>query len=75
MGVLTSQSKPECSWENGHQEQFHNKFKVDLGDPDRFATLGELVAEIYRTTWEYNHTRIHLALRIPPAVFAEKMTA
>lgn len=74
-GIAISRSKPGCPWENGYQESFYDKFKVDLGDPDRFQTLGELVAEIYRTLWEYNHTRIHSALRMPPAVFAEKMAA
>jgi transposase InsO family protein len=37
--------------------------------------LGELVAAIYRTIWEYNHTRIHSALKMPPAVFAEQLAA
>lgn len=74
-GTAISRSKPGCPWENGYQESFYDEFKVDLGDPDRFDTLGELVAEIYRTLWEYNYTRIHSALRMPPAVFAEKMAA
>ncbi len=62
-------------WENGYQESFYGKFKMDLGDPNRCKTLGELVAEIYRTAWEYNHTRIHSALKMPPSVFAEKIAA
>lgn len=74
-GITISRSRPASPWENGYQESFYGKFKVDLGDPDRFKTLGELVAEIYRTIWEYNHTRIHSALRMPPAVFAAKITA
>ena len=72
-GIAISRSRPGSPWENGYQESFYGKFKVDLGDPDRFRTLGELVAEIYRTLWEYNHTRIHSALRMPPSVFAEKL--
>ena len=70
-GILISRSRPVCPWENGYQESFYDKFKVDLGDPNRFKTLGELVAEIYRTLWDYNHTRIHSALNMPPVVFAE----
>ncbi len=73
-GITISRSRPGCPWENGYQESFYDKFKVDLGDPDRFATLGELVAEIYQTLWRYNHTRIHSALKMPPAVFVEKIT-
>jgi putative transposase len=50
-------------------------FKVDFGDPNRFDTLGELVGEIYCAVWEYNHERIHSALKMPPAVFVEKLAA
>jgi len=74
-GITISHSAPGCPWENGYQESFYDKFKVDLGDPNRFQTLGELVAEVYRMAWEYNHTRIHSALKMPPAVFAEKIAA
>ena len=70
--VKISRSHPGCPWENGYQESFYDKFKVDLGDPSRFKTLGELVAEVYRTIWEYNNTRIHLALKMSPVEFAEK---
>ncbi len=74
-GITISRSRPASPWENGYQESFYGKFKVDLGDPNRFKVLGELVSEIYRTLWEYNHTRIHSALKMPPAVFAEKIAA
>lgn len=72
-GVRISRTHPGCPWENGYQESFYDKFKVDLGDPNRFRSLGELVAEIYRTIWDYNHTRIHSALKMPPIVFAAKI--
>ena len=35
-------------------------------------TLGELVAEIC-TLWDYNNTRIHSALNMPPVVFPNGM--
>lgn len=72
-GILISRSTPGCPWENGYQESFYGKFKVDLGDPERFKALGELVAEIYLVLWKYNHTSIHSALKMPPVVFAEKL--
>lgn len=72
-GVLISRSYPGCPWENGYQESFYDKFKVDLGDPNRFNSFGELVAEIYRTIWKYNNTRIHSALKMPPRVFAKQL--
>lgn len=71
--ITISRSKPGCPWENGYQESFYDKFKVDFGDPNRFESLGELVAEIYQTLWQYNHTRIHSALKMPPARFAEEL--
>lgn len=70
IGVKISRSKPGCPWENGYQESFYDKFKIDLGDPNRFKTLGELVYEIYRTVWRYNNERIHTALKMPPQQFA-----
>ncbi|MEN9524265.1 MAG: family transposase orfB [Candidatus Parcubacteria bacterium] len=43
VGVQISRSAPGCPWENGYQESFYDKFKIDFGDPNRFKTLGELV--------------------------------
>lgn len=70
VGVSISRSAPGCPWENGYQESFYDKFKIDLGDPSRFRTLGELVYEIYQTIWKYNNERIHTALKMPPQQFA-----
>jgi len=73
VGSRISRSHPGCPWENGYQESFYDKFKVDFADQSRFKTYGKLVAEIYRMLWVYNHTRIHSALKMPPAVFAEHL--
>lgn len=70
IGTKISRSKPGCPWENGYQESFYDKFKVDLGDPSRYKTMGELVFAIYQTVYEYNHTRIHSALKMSPVQFA-----
>ena len=74
VGVLISRSAPGCPWENGYQESFYSQFKIDFGDPARFKTLGELVLAIYQTIWQYNHTRIHSALKMPPMQFALRAT-
>ena len=71
-GIRISRTTPASPWENGFQESFYSQFKIDLGDPNRFRSLGELVYEIAKTIWTYNHTRIHLALKMPPAIFAER---
>jgi transposase InsO family protein len=70
LGIYISRSQKGCPWENGYQESFYGKFKVDLGDPSRFHSLGSLVAEIYRTIHYYNSVRIHTALRMSPRQFA-----
>lgn len=70
VGVMISRSAPGCPWENGYQESFYSQFKIDFGDPARFKTLGELVLAVYQTIWQYNHTRIHSALKMPPVQFA-----
>ena len=72
LGITISMSRKGCPWENGYQESFYDKFKVDLGDPNRFETMGELVYEIYATIYAYNHTRIHTALKMPPAAYAQR---
>jgi transposase InsO family protein len=70
--IKQSMSAPGCPWENGYQESFYKGFKSDLGDPNRFETLGELVAAIYQTINYYNQKRIHSALKVPPRLFKEQ---
>lgn len=72
LGTAISRSAKGAPWENGYQEAFYSQFKVDLGDPERFKTLGELVYEVHRLVWDYNHRRIHSVLRMPPFLFAER---
>ncbi len=72
LGIKQSMSAPGCPWENGYQESFYKGFKLDLGDPNRYKTLGELVAAIYQTVNYYNQKRIHSALKVPPRLFKEQ---
>lgn len=70
--VRISMSRRGSPWENGYQESFYSGFKLDLGDPERFDSLGELIAAIALHLHRYNHTRIHTKLKMPPAVYAER---
>lgn len=74
LGIRLSMSRKASPWENGYQESFYSQFKVDLGDPNRFRTLGELAAEIFLQIHYYNHQRIHTALKMPPMKFSERQT-
>lgn len=71
-GIELSMSRKASPWENGYQESFYSQFKVDLGDPNRFTNLGELVYEVYRTIYIYNHKRIHTALKMPPKEYCRR---
>lgn len=65
-GILPSYSAKGSPWQNGYQESFYNGFKVDLGDPGRFETKGQLIEAIHLQLYIYNHHRIHLALKMAP---------
>ncbi|MBI4049919.1 MAG: IS3 family transposase [Candidatus Doudnabacteria bacterium] len=56
----------------GGEMSFYSQFKVDLGDPNRYRTLGELVAAVYRQIYYYNNERIHTKLKMPPKLYAER---
>lgn len=73
--IAQSMSKKGSPWQNGWQESFYGNFKVEVGDVNRFETLGEVVAELYRSIYYYNNARIHLSLGCPPATFAKTAIA
>jgi transposase InsO family protein len=69
-GVHISVSDVAAPWQNGFVESFYGRFKQELGDLHRFESVGEMIEAIYRHIHYYNHSRIHTALKMPPAVFA-----
>ena len=72
LGAQISMSSKSSPWQNGYQESFYSQFKLDLGDPNRFESLGELVGAVQYQIYHYNHRRIHSALKIPPSVFIQR---
>jgi len=70
--ILPSMSKKASPWQNGYQESFYGNWKVDVGDVNRFKSLGELTAEIYKSIYYYNYHRIHTSLKMSPKNFALK---
>ena len=70
--VHISVSDVASPWQNGFMESFFGRFKQELGDLDRFASAGEMIEAIYRQIHYYNHSRIHTALKLPPAVYAAR---
>lgn len=74
LGIKLSMSKKGSPWENGYQESFYSSFKVDLGDPNRFRSTGELIAEIFLQIHYYNTKRIHSRLKMPPAKYLQRQS-
>lgn len=73
LSIQPSMSEKASPWQNGHKESFYSGFKLELGHPESYPTLGELTEAIAQQIYYYNHERIHTALKCPPAVFAEKL--
>ena len=70
--IKPSMSQKASPWQNGHQESFYSEFKLELGHPECYPTIGELIEAIARQIHYYNNERIHTALKCPPAIFAER---
>lgn len=73
-GIRLSYSAEGSPWENGYQESFYQGFKLDLGDPGRFESVGELVEAVHLQLYIYNNYRIHLSLKMSPAQFLQEET-
>jgi putative transposase len=72
-GTKISASDKASPWQNGYQESFFGKFKDEIGDINRFEAAGELIEELYQHVHYYNTKRIHTALKMPPAVYADSL--
>ena len=73
--ITLVRSAPGCPWQNPYSETFHSRARWELLEREIFGSEEEarVLAEVYRR-W-YNEARPHSKLgRVPPAVFAGKMT-
>lgn len=67
--VQASFSKKSSPWENGYQESWNGGFKLELGEPDRFALVEQLIEAIHLQIFYYNVKRIHTSLKMSPQQF------
>lgn len=67
--IKASFSNKASPWQNGRQESFYQKFKLEFGNPRNYNDLGELFAAISKQVFYYNNERIHTALKMPPSLF------
>jgi transposase InsO family protein len=70
--INLSMSKKASPWQNGFQESFYGKFKLELGHPRCYETLGELAESVAHQIYYYDNKRIHTAIKCPPVVFYQK---
>ena len=74
LGIQVSMSKKASPWENGYQESFYGKCKLELGSLAGCRTAGEAVAKVHCQIAYYNTRRIHTALKMAPKAFRERCT-
>ena len=72
LNIKPSMSEKASPWQNAHKEAFYSEFKLELGHPECYPTLGELIEALAGQISYYNNGRIHTALKCPPAVFAKR---
>jgi putative transposase len=63
--ITLSVSDTASPWQNP-SESWHSRLKGEFGDPNRFETQGELIAELYAYVRYYNTMRIHTAIKMTP---------
>ena len=70
--ILPSMSEKASPWQNGYKESFYSQFKLELGIPDCYETMGEFIEAIAIQIHYYNTKRIHTALKCAPNIFAKR---
>lgn len=73
--IKVSMSHKASPWQNGKQESFYGKFKLELGHPECYPTIGELTEAIALQVHYYNNRRIHTALKCQPSSFYQQEVA
>jgi transposase InsO family protein len=53
LNIKPSMSEKASPWQNGHKESFYSGFKLELGHPEYYPTLGELIEAIAQQIYYY----------------------
>jgi putative transposase len=70
--IQISMSKKSSPWENGFQESFYGKFKLELGNLNIYNSEIEAIEAIVFQLHYYNNKRIHTTIRDIPVLFRVK---
>lgn len=71
--ISVSVSDPGSPWQNGHAESFFSRLKAEIGDLNRFESLGELTEYVYHYINYYNNDRIVTRLKNSPVKYKHQL--
>lgn len=69
--IRASMSAKSSPWQNGWQESYYGKFKLEMDHLNRYESFEILIEAIHHQIYYYNYKRIHTTLRMPPVTFRE----
>ena len=70
--ILVSMSSKWSPWQNGAQESYYGKLKLELWNPNEYECIEALILAIHRQIYYYNNKRLHTSLRDTPIWFRLK---
>ena len=70
--IRVSMSTKSSPWQNGTQESYYGKFKLEMDNLNRYESFEALIEAIHHRIRYYNHDRIHTKLRMSPVEFREQ---
>ena len=68
VGITPIQIYPGSSWENGYNERFNVILRHEVLNAEWFHSVKQAQVVIHTWLKEYNHIRLHHALRMRPPV-------
>lgn len=71
--ICISMSSKSSPWQNGAQESYYGKLKLELWNPHEYQTIECLILAIHRQITYYNTKRLHTTIQDIPTRFREKM--
>jgi len=72
VNIQPSMSTKGSPWQNGQQESYYGKFKLEMGNLNAYNSFEEVIEAIHHQIYYYNNKRIHTALKMPPMHYRER---
>jgi putative transposase len=72
-GITLSANKPGSPWQNGYMERCVKSVKEEIGSLNNYQNIDELYVGVANAIYYYNNERIHIALKMPPRIYAKSL--